>query len=87
MTDNNRLEHSMNQETNRDKDREHETGDASSMDSFFDLDQDGKVSISETLKADAELAETYAENAEKKGGFKGMLGRIFSKFFKAVDKK
>lgn len=76
----------MNQDANHDKDREQEKDDAGVLDPYFDLDQDGKVSISETLKADAELAETYAENAKSAGGFKGWLAGIFSKFFKAVDK-
>ena len=66
--------------------KSHETG-AGAMDSFFDLNQDGKVSIPETIKADAELAETYAENAQKKGGPKGKLAGLFSRLFKAVDKK
>lgn len=76
----------MNQDANSDKDREQDKDNADGMDSYFDLDQDGKVSISETLKADAELAETYAEKAKSAGGFKGWLAGIFSKLFKAVDK-
>ena len=76
----------MNQDANRDKDRELEKDDAGVLDPFFDLDHDGKVSISETLKADAELAETYAEKAKNKGGLKGWLAGMFSKIFKAVDR-
>ncbi|MEK7295692.1 MAG: hypothetical protein AAB018_04085 [Actinomycetota bacterium] len=77
----------MNQDVNHDKDQEQGKDDAGVLDPYFDLDHDGKVSISETLKADAELAETYAEKAKNAGGFKGWLAGIFSKFFKAVDKK
>lgn len=76
----------MDQDANHDKDREQDKDDAGVLDPYFDLDHDGKVSISETLKADAELAETYAEKARSKGGFKGWLAGIFSKIFKAVDK-
>jgi uncharacterized protein YPO0396 len=76
----------MNQDANHDKDREPDKDNAGVLDSFFDLDHDGKVSVSETLKADAELAETYAESAHKKGGTKGKLAGIFSKLFKAVGK-
>lgn len=77
----------MNQNMNDDEQPKSNVDNAGAMDSFFDLNQDGKVSISETIKADAELAETYAESAEKKGGPKGKLAGLFSKLFKAVDKK
>ncbi len=76
----------MNQDMNNDKDRKLNGVSESGMDSFFDLNQDGKVSISETVKADAELAETYAESAQKKGGPKGKLAGIFGKFFRAVGR-
>ena len=75
----------MNQDMNDDSERK--LDDAGVLDPYFDLDHDGKVSISETIKADAELAETYAESAQKKGGPKGKLAGLFSKLFKAVDKK
>ena len=76
----------MNQDANHDKDREQDKDDAGVLDPFFDLDQDGKVSIAETLKADAELAETYAEDSKNAGGVKGWFGGLFSRLFKAVDK-
>ena len=77
----------MDQELNDDSQQKRDEANAKGLDPFFDINQDGKVSISETIKADAELAETYAENAEKKGGAKGKLAGLFSKLFKAVDKK
>lgn len=55
---------------------------AGGNDSFFDLDGDGKVSVAETLKADAELANTYAKDAQKKGGPIGWVAGIFRKFLK-----
>jgi len=61
--------------------------DAGGIESYLDLDGDGKVSVSESVKAEAELLDAYAENMQTKGGFKGKLGGILSKFFKAVDKK
>jgi len=61
--------------------------DAGGIDSYLDLDGDGKVSVSESMKAEAELLDAYAENMQRKGGFKGRLGGILSKFFKALDKK
>ena len=76
----------MSQDANQDKDREQDKDDAGVLDPFFDLDQDGKVSISETIKADAELAETYAESAKSEGGPKGKLAGILSKLFKAVGR-
>lgn len=74
----------MNQDMNDDSERK--LDDAGVLDPYFDLDHDGKVSISETLRADAELAETYAEKAKSSGGIKGWFGGVFSKLFKAVDK-
>ena len=74
----------MNQDMNDDSERK--LDDAGVLDPYFDLDHDGKVSISETLKADAELAETYAEKAKSSDGIKGWFGGVFSKLFKAVDK-
>ena len=74
----------MNQNVNDNPERK--SDDAGVLDPYFDLDHDGKVSISETIKADAELAETYAESAKKKGGPKGKLAGLLSKLFKAVDK-
>lgn len=60
--------------------QEAETGGGN--DPFFDLDGDGKVSVAETLKADAELANTYAKDAQKKGGPIGWVAGIFRKFLK-----
>jgi hypothetical protein len=62
--------------------QEQETKSASGNDAFFDLDGDGKVSIAETLKADAELANTYAKDAQQKGGPKGWAAGIFRKILK-----
>ena len=76
----------MNQEMNDDPQGKPDEANPNSLDPYFDINQDGKVSISETIKADAELAETYAESAKKKGGPKGKLAGLFSKLFKAVDK-
>lgn len=76
----------MNQDANHEKEREQDKDDAGVLDPFFDLDHDGKVSISETIKADAELAETYAEDSKSAGGVKGWFGGIFSRLFKAVGK-
>ena len=60
------MEQNQDSEINSDKKQEAEIEEG--HDSFFDLDGDGKVSVAETLKADAELANTYAKDAQKKGG-------------------
>lgn len=62
--------------------QEQEAETVGGNDSFFDLDGDGKVSVAETLKADAELANTYAQDAQKKGGPKGWVAGIFRKILK-----
>ncbi len=61
--------------------------DAGGIESYLDLDGDGKVSIAESVKAEAELLEAYAEDRKTKGGFQGKLAAIFSKLFRAIDKK
>ena len=76
----------MNQNLNNDDHPENKSDAGGVLDPYFDLDHDGKVSISETIKADAELAETYAEDSKRAGGVKGWFGGVFSKLFKAVDK-
>ena len=76
----------MNQEMKDESQQKRDEANAKGLDPFFDINHDGKVSISETIKADAELAETYAESAKKKGGPKGKLAGLLSKLFKAVDK-
>ena len=78
----------LNMEQNRDQEmdktakQEQDAETGGGNDPFFDLDGDGKVSVAETLKADAELANTYAKDAQKKGGPKGWLAGIFRKFLK-----
>ena len=76
------MEQNQDSEINNDKKPGQEAETAEGNDSFFDLDGDGKVSVSETLKADAELANTYAEDAQKKGGPKGWMAGIFRKILK-----
>ena len=76
------MEQNKDQELDNNKKPGQEAEIEGGHDSFFDLDGDGKVSVAETLKADAELANTYAEDAQKKGGPKGWMAGIFRKFLK-----
>ena len=76
------MEQNRDQEIEKTAKRGQEAETGGGNDPFFDLDGDGKVSVAETLKADAELANTYAKNAQKKGGPKGWLAGIFRKFLK-----
>lgn len=64
-----------------------EQDDAGGIESYLDLDGDGKVSITESVKAEAELLEAYAEDRKTKGGIQGKLAAIFGKLFKAIGKK
>lgn len=64
-----------------------EQDDAGGIESYLDLDGDGKVSVSESVKAEAELLEAYAEDRKTKGGFQGKLAAIFSKLFRAIGRK
>ena len=61
--------------------------DAGGIESYLDLDGDGKVSVSESIKAEAELLEAYAEDRKTKGGVQGKLAAIFSRMFRAIGKK
>ncbi|NQV97857.1 MAG: hypothetical protein HQ486_08685 [Acidimicrobiaceae bacterium] len=76
------MEQNRDQEKDNNAKQEQEAETAGGNDSFFDLDGDGKVSVAETLRADAELANTYAEDAQTKGGPKGWVAGIFKKFLK-----
>ena len=76
------MEQNRDQETDKTAKQVQEVETGGGNDPFFDLDGDGKVSVAETLKADAELANTYAQDAQKKGGPKGWLAGIFRKFLK-----
>jgi len=64
-----------------------EQDDAGGIESYLDLDGDGKVSVSESVKAEAELLEAYAEDRKAKGGVQGKFAAIFSKLFRAISKK
>ena len=76
------MEQNSDQELDRTAMQEQDPEAGGGNDPFFDLDGDGKVSVAETLKADAELANTYAKDAQQKGGPKGWLAGIFRKFLK-----
>ena len=61
--------------------------DAGGIESYLDLDGDGKISVSESVKAGAELLEAYAEDKNTKGGVQGKLATIFSMMSRVLGKK
>ena len=61
--------------------------DAGGIESYLDLDGDGKISVSESVKAGAELLEAYAEDKNTKGGVQGKLATIFSMMSRVFGKK
>ena len=87
------MEQDMGKDTGKDtgRDRQNsdnkEQDDAGGIESYLDLDGDGKVSVSESVKAEAELLEAYAEDRKTKGGVQGKLAAIFSRMFRAIGKK
>ena len=75
----------LGQDSQNSDDQGHD--DAGGIESYLDLDGDGKVSVSESAKAEAELLEAYAEDRKTKGGVQGKLAAIFSRMFRAIGKK
>jgi hypothetical protein len=51
----------------------------SSENEFLDVNNDGKVTLSESLLANAELLDTYAKNAASKKGVKATVARLVFK--------
>lgn len=52
---------------------------------ILDLDDDGKISLGETLRAEAGLIEEFAKAKSRRGGFVGWFNRLISKMLGRVD--
>ncbi|MFM8867347.1 MAG: hypothetical protein ACKOFZ_03580 [Ilumatobacteraceae bacterium] len=52
---------------------------------ILDLDDDGKVSLSETLRAEAGLIEEFTKEKSRRGGVVGWLNRLMSRLLGRVD--
>ena len=52
---------------------------------ILDLDDDGRVSLSETLRAEAGLIEEYTKEKSKQPGVIGWFNRVLSKLLGRVD--
>lgn len=52
---------------------------------ILDLDDDGKVSLNETLRAEAGLLEEFAKEKSKRSGVVGWFNRVLSRMLGRVD--
>ena len=52
---------------------------------ILDLDDDGKVSLNETLRAEAGLLEEFAKEKSKRSGVVGWFNRMLSRMLGRVD--
>lgn len=52
---------------------------------ILDLDDDGKISLSETLRAEAGLIEEFTKEKSRRGGVVGWLNRLMSRLLGRVD--
>jgi hypothetical protein len=52
---------------------------------ILDLDDDGKVSLSETLRAEAGLLEEFTKEKARRRGFVGWFNRLVSRMLGRVD--
>ncbi len=52
---------------------------------ILDLDDDGKVSLNETLRAEAGLLEEFAKEKSKRSGVVGWFNRLLSRMLGRVD--
>jgi len=52
---------------------------------ILDLDDDGKISLGETLRAEAGLIVEFAKEKSRRGGFVGWFNRLISKMLGRVD--
>lgn len=52
---------------------------------ILDLDDDGKISLNETLRAEAGLLEEFAKEKSNKQGVVGWFNRLVSRMLGRVD--
>lgn len=52
---------------------------------ILDLDHDGRIALSETLRADAGLLEEYAKAKSRRWGVIGWINRVLSRMLGRVD--
>ena len=52
---------------------------------ILDLDDDGKISLNETLRAEAGLLEEFTKEKAKQHGLVGWLNRVLSRMLGRVD--
>ena len=52
---------------------------------ILDLDDDGKVSLNETLRAEAGLLEEFAKEKSRRSGVVGWFNRMLSRMLGHVD--
>ena len=52
---------------------------------ILDLNRDGHISMSESIRAEAGLLDEFAKNAGKRPGFRGWISRIFGRGLDKID--
>ena len=52
---------------------------------ILDLDDDGKISLSETLRAEAGLIEEFTKEKSRRSGVVGWFNRVVSRLLGRVD--
>lgn len=66
-------------------DRRRDDAENPDKDRILDLDGDGRVSMSESLRAQAGMAEEYAKVAGPKRGPLGWINRLIARMLDRVD--
>jgi len=59
--------------------------DSENKKEILDLDDDGKISLNETLRAEAGLLEEFTKEKSKRRGFFGWCNRVLSRMLGRVD--
>ena len=59
--------------------------DSKDKEQILDLNKDGNISMSESIRAEAGLLDEFAKNAGKRPGFRGWISRIFGRGLDKID--
>lgn len=59
--------------------------DSKEKEQILDLNNDGHISVGESIRAEAGLLDEFAKNAGKRPGFKGWINRLLGRGLDKVD--
>jgi hypothetical protein len=59
--------------------------DSNDKEKILDLNNDGHISLSESVRAEAGLLDEFAKNAGKRPGFRGWINRLLGRGLDKID--